>query len=113
MSFTAVLGSANATGRQVLIAATATPGTLLHTTHATAIDEVTVELTNNHTASVVATVEIGGVTSPNDLVAVTVPSKSGVLVAVNRRRLTGALDVRVFAATTNVISAVATVDRIT
>ena len=112
-TFSAVIASGSTNGRQILIAATATAGTLLHTCHATDIDEVTVTLSlPTHSAAVVATLEVGGVTSPNDLTVVTVPLKAGGIVALYRQRLTGGVVVRCFAATTNVVVAAVTVDRI-
>jgi len=114
-TFEAILASGSTNGRQILIAATATPGTLLHTATAdpAEIDEVTVELSvPTHTAALLATIEVGGVTSPNDLVVLSVNNKAGVTTAVFQRRLNGGVVVRCFAGTTNLVVASVTVNRI-
>lgn len=74
----ALSGSTN--GRQILVAATATPGTTLHTavSGTTDYDEVWLYATNNHTASVNLTIEWGGTTSPDDLIQQSIPSKTGI-----------------------------------
>lgn len=115
-NFEAIIASGSTNGRQILIAATSTPGTLLHTATAISgeIDEVTIEFSiPTHTAGLVVTVEVGGVTSPNDLVVLTVGNKVGSQVAVFQRRLNGGVVVRAFAGTTNLVAAAVTVNRIT
>lgn len=111
--------SGSTQGRGVLIVATATAGTTIHTTgtSATIIDEVWLWLYNGHTADVVTTIELGGVTVPNDVVVLTVPFKSGLVLAVSGFPLLGSgaatLTVGIFAATANVITARGYVNRIT
>lgn len=112
--------SASTKGKGIKIAATATPGTAVHVTGnsgATVIDKVRLYLQNNHTSAVVCTVEFGGVASPDDLIIVSVPSKSGKLLVVDDLPLIdgagGALTVAVFAATANVIVAFGQVLRVT
>lgn len=101
------------TGKNVLVAATATAGTLIHTAHATSFDEIWLWAQNNHTADVVVTIEFGGVTSPNDLIIMTVPTKDGPYLMCPGLTLTNSLVVRCFAATINVISINGFVNRIT
>lgn len=102
-------GSTN--GRAVKIAATATAGTLFHTAHASALDEVTMYLTNTDTVDREVTVEFGGVTSPDDLLKFTVPAKETIL-AVPGVPVTGSVVVRAFAAAANVINMFGYVNRI-
>lgn len=110
-------GSTN--GRMVLVAATATAGTLIHATgtSATIIDEVWLYAVNSSASNVKLTVEYGGVTDPNDLIEFTVPAESGLYLIVPGLILTGtgsaANNVRAFAGTTNVISIAGYVNRIT
>lgn len=113
--------SASTQGQGLKIAATATPGTLVHTTGVslTVQDEIRLYLYNAHTADVLVTVEFGGPAAPDQNIVLTVPFKSG-LVAVTPASdliLTGsgtvALTVKVFAATTNVIIAYGCVYRTT
>lgn len=106
------LSGAAAGNRNIKIATSATPGTLLHTAHATAMDEVWIELTNTGTAAVAVTLELGGVTAPDDNMVVTVPPKSGFSMALGGHPFTGGVAVRAFAATANVINAHGWVNRI-
>jgi hypothetical protein len=91
----------------------------VHTTgiSATVIDEVWLWLYNAHTADVLTTIEFGGATAPNQNIVLTVPFKSGLVMAVPGLPLLGsgsvALTVKVFAATTNVITVSGYVNRIT
>ena len=112
-TFSKVVLSGGTSGADILVAATATAGTLIHTANATALDEVWLFAQNNHTADVVLTIEFGGVSSPKDLVIQTIPTKSGLVNIIPGVCLTGSLVVRAFAATTNVISIAGYVNRIT
>ena len=112
-TFEAVIPSGSTNGRQILVAATATAGTIIHTAHATSLDEVYIWATNNHTTTVNLTIEWGGVTSPNDLIQMSIPSKSGLYLVSPGVRVTGGVVIRAFAGTTNVISISANVNRIT
>ena len=110
--------SASTQGQGIKVAATATAGTLIHTTgtSATTIDEVWLRFYNAHTADVVVTIEFGGATAPDQNIKLTVPFQSGLVWAVDGLPLLGsgsvALTVKVFAATTNVIIAYGFVNRI-
>ena len=77
-TFTKVTGSGSTDGRPVKVAATATPGTTLHTGSATATtyDEVWISAFNSHSAAVDLTIEFGGVTDPDDLIRLTLPAAS-------------------------------------
>lgn len=112
-TFSKVVFSGGTSGADILVAATATAGTLIHTANATALDEIWLFAQNNHTSDVVLTIEFGGVSSPKDLVIQTIPTKSGLVNVIPGIPLTGSLVVRAFAATTNVISIAGYVNRIT
>lgn len=111
--------SGSTQGRGIKVVATATAGTTLHTTgtSATIIDEVWLWLYNGHTADVVVTIELGGVTVPDDVVVVTVPFKSGLMLAVPGFPLLGSgaasLVLAAFASVANVVTARGFVNRIT
>jgi hypothetical protein len=102
--------SSSTDGRGILVAATATPGTLIHTgpTVATSFDEIWLYAVNTSATAVKLTVEWGGVTAPNDHIEFTVPAESGLyLIAPGlliKGNATTALVVRAFAATASVIS---------
>ena len=106
-------GSIN--GSQIKIGAVATPGTLIHTAVVGTVDmdEVWMYVTNNHTASLSLTIEFGGVSSPDDLIQMAVPSKTGLFLIVPGFVLNNGLVVRAFAQTTNLLCISGWVNRIT
>jgi hypothetical protein len=106
-------GSTN--GRGILIAATATPGTTLHTAINTAgaLDEVWIYLMNNHTGQVTVTLEWGGTTNPDDRISLALSAQSGLVLVVPGLVLGGGVLVRAFAGTANVVSAHGFVNQIT
>lgn len=101
--------SGSTDGRGILVAATATPGTLVHTgpTAITSFDEIWMYAQNTSASAVKLTVEWGGVTAPNDHIEFTVPAESGLYLIAPGLVIKGnatALLVRAFAATTNVLT---------
>jgi hypothetical protein len=96
-------GSTN--GKAVLVAATATAGTVIHTavTGTSSFDEVWMYAVNTSTSSVKLTVEYGG-TIAADNIEITIPGESGLVLVIPGLFLNNAQVVRAFAATTNVIS---------
>lgn len=100
--------SGSTDGRGILVAATATAGTTIHTgsSTSTVIDEVWLYAVNTSASAVKLTIEYGGTTSPNDLIEFSVPAESGLYLIVPALLIKGnatPLVVRAFAATTNVI----------
>jgi hypothetical protein len=116
MMFTPLILSGSTSGRPILIAATGTPGTLIHTAivGASSFDEVIAYFTNTSGSAVDLTIEFGGVTSPNDHVVKTIslPPFSPPMPLLTRQRINGGLAVRAFASTANVIVVTGGVDRI-
>lgn len=100
--------SGSTDGKAILVAATATPGTTIHTavagTTAGTFDEIWLWAYNGHTASVVLTIEFGGATVPDQNIVVTIPFKEGLFAVVPGLILQNAMVVKAFAATTNVIT---------
>jgi len=94
-------GAAN--GLQVKVVATATAGTLIHTAHASAKDELYLYATNFDTVDRLLTIEWGGVTSPDNLIAMMIPSKDGPHLIIPGWNISGGLIVRAFAAAANVV----------
>lgn len=111
-TYTVQIPSGSTNGRMVKVAATATAGTLLHTAHATDIDEVYVWAVNSDTTDRKLTIEFGGVSSPDDLIETTIVAESGLVLVVPGIRVTGGVAVRAFAATANVIMCAVNVNRI-
>lgn len=105
-------GSTN--GRQILVSATATAGTLIHTavSGSTSLDEIWLYAVNTSTTAVKLTIEYGGVTAPNDHIELTIAGESGLVLIVPGLILNNSLVVRAFAGTTNVIAISGYVNRI-
>lgn len=105
-------------GLGILVVATATAGTAIHTASSTAttIDELWLYAYNNHSASVVLTVEFGGVTSPKDVIKSTLAIQAGLVLICAGLVIQGnatAKVVRAFAATASQVSLFGYVNRIT
>lgn len=101
--------SGSTDGKAILVAATATPGTTIHTasTTTTTLHEVWLYAVNTSASDVKLTVEWGEATAPNGNIEYTVKAENGLYLIVPGLLLKGnatALVVKAFAATTNVIS---------
>lgn len=110
--------SASTNGRAVKVSATGTPGTTIHTgpTNTAQFDEIWLYAQNTDTTPRKLTVEWGGTTAADDLVEITIPAESGLVLVAPGLLLKGnatALIVRAFAATANVITIHGYVNRIT
>jgi hypothetical protein len=107
--------SASTNGKNIKIAATATPGTLLHTAVSGILDqdEVWLYAANLHTANLELTLELGGVAAPDDQVKFSVPFKSGLYLVVPGFVFNNGLAIRAFAASANLIVVTGWVNRIT
>jgi hypothetical protein len=106
------------TGLGILVAATTTAGTAIHTASATAttIDEIWLYAVNTHTSDIKLTIEWGEATEPNGNIEYTVKAENGLYLIVPGLLLQGnatAKVVRAFAATTNEIVIHGYVNRIT
>lgn len=104
-------------GLGILVAATATAGTAIHTASniATTIDEVWLYAYNNHSASILLTIEYGGVTAPKDVIKQTLTAQNGLVLVCAGLVIQGnasAKVIRAFAATANQISIFGYVNRI-
>jgi hypothetical protein len=106
------------TGLGILVAATSTAGTAIHTASATAttIDEIWLYAVNTHTSDIKLTIEWGEATEPNGNIEYTVKAENGLYLIVPGLLLQGnatAKVVRAFAATANEIVIHGYVNRIT
>jgi len=110
-----ILLSGSTSGRQIKTVAIATPGTLLHTcvTGTTSFDEVWLYAENTSAVSVNLTIELGGVTAPDDQIIVSIPPSIGAVNVLAGIRMNGAVVIRAFAATANVIVIHGNVNRYT
>ena len=99
--------SASDGGRGIKVAATASPGTLVHEALDSIAqnewDEVWIRAVNTSGSSVKLTLEWGGTTSPDDQVEITLPGEDGFHDIVLGHVLQNGKEVRAFAATGDVI----------
>lgn len=107
--------SGSSDGKAIKIGATGTPGTLIHTAVSgiVSLDEIWLYVTNNHTGPLSLTIEFGGTTSPDDLIQMSIPSKTGLYLIVPGFVLNNGLIVRAFAQTANLLTISGWVNRIT
>lgn len=109
--------SGSTDGKAVLVAATATAGTTIHTavagTTAGTFDEVWLWAYNGHTAAVTLTIEFGGATVPDQNIIVTLAAKSGLVPIVPGLILQNGMVVKAFAGTANVITIIGFVNSMT
>jgi len=116
-TFSKLVLSGSTDGRAIKVAATATPGTTIHTGSATAttIDEIWLYATNTDTTARKLTIEWGGVSSPDDLIELTIPAESGLTLIAPGLLIKGnatPLVVAAFCATADVVTVHGYVNRI-
>lgn len=113
-TFSKQLLSGSTNGKQIAVAATSTPGTLIHTavTGTSSIDEIWLYAVNSSTTATKLTIEYGGVTANTDHIELTITGESGLVLVCPGLVLNNSLVVRAFAATTNVINISGYVNRI-
>lgn len=101
-------------GRPIPVVATATPGTLIHTTGASGADELHIWASNVTTATATLTIEFGGVTDPGDHItkAYSVPANSAPIPICSGQSLAGSVIVRAFSGTASAINLTGYVNRI-
>ena len=108
--------SGGAYGVGIEIAATATPGDLIHTavasTTAGTVDEIWIWAQNNHTADVYLTLEMSGADHAQNII-VAIPSKGGIVPVCPGLILQNGLTVKAFAGTTAVLTVFGFVNSIT
>lgn len=110
-SYTKEFLSGGANGIPIKVAATATPGTAIHTAHATAKDEMWLWVYNSDTVDRQVTIEFGGVTAPDNLIGMSIPAKDTLLVVAGVP-LSNSLLVKAFGAVANVLVVHGYVNRI-
>jgi hypothetical protein len=107
--------SGSTQGKGIKVAATATPGTPVHTAVAgtTDLDEVFLYAVNTDTVARKLTIEWGGVAAPDDLIEQTLQPEDGRVMVADGRLLQNGLIIRAFAETANVIVLDGYVNRVT
>ena len=112
-TFSKVVLSGSTDGNGIKVAATATPGTTIHTAHATAQDEVWLYAVNSSTADVKLSIEYGGTTAPDNLIEFTVPAEAGLHIIIPGLISTNSKVIKAFAGTASVLIVYGFVNRIT
>lgn len=107
-TYTKTILSGSTDGKGIKIAATATPGTTIHTGSVTpaTLHEVWLYCVNSSTVGVKLTVEWGEATAPDGNMEVTIPPEDGLVLVVPGLLIKGnatPLVVKAFAGTTNVL----------
>jgi hypothetical protein len=99
--------SASDSGRGIKVAATASPGTLIHTAlsnvSANEWDEVWLRAINTSASAVKLTVQWGGTTATDDEIEITIQPESGLVEVIPGLVVQNAKEVRAYAATANVL----------
>jgi hypothetical protein len=111
MSISKLVPSGSIDGAPVKIAATASAGTTFHTSHASALDEITMWLSNTDSVDRAVTVEFGGATAPDFNMKFIVPAGDTIL-ALAGLVLTNSKTCKAFAAAANVVNMAGYVNRI-
>ena len=99
--------SGSSAGRGIKVAASSSPGSLIHTALSSVAanewDEIFIQAVNTSGSAVKLTVEWGGASSPDDLIELTIPAESGFTEVIPGHVLQNGAEVRAFAATADVI----------
>jgi len=106
-TFSRILLSGSTSGRPIKVAATSTPGTTIHTavSGATSFDEIYLWVTNTDSSARAITIEWGGTTDPDDLIAKTVSltANSAPFPIITGLNLNGGLVIKAFGSAANVL----------
>ena len=111
-TFTKTLLSGSTNGKAILVTATDSPGTTIHTavTGTSSLDEIWLYAVNSSGEDVRLTIEWGVITGGN--IGLAIPPESGLILVVPGLLLQNSLVVRAFADTANVICIHGYVNRI-
>jgi hypothetical protein len=106
-------GSTNGLGIKVV--ETATAGDTIHTAQSgtDTVDVVTLYATNSSGSAVNLTIEYGGVSSPDDLIQLSIPATSGLTLVIPDLVLRNSLVIKAFAGSANVVMIHGFVNRVT
>ena len=105
--------SESVNGKGILVSASATPGTLVHTSASgSAFDEVWIYSSNSSSADAALVVEFGG-TSSQDQIELNIPSEEGLILVVPGLFLNNSNQIRCFATSANRLSIFGYVNRVT
>jgi hypothetical protein len=114
-TYTKHLLSASGSGLGILVSASATPGTTIHTAISGSVnlDEIWIYGVNSGSANAKLTLEWGEQNAPNGNIEVTLPTENGLVLVSPGLLLQGSLAVKAFSDISNVIIIHGFVNRIT
>ena len=116
-TFSRALLSGSTSGAPIPVAATATPGTLIHTAvaGATSFDEVYLWVSNVTAGNATLTIEWGGVTDPGSHITkgLVIPANTGPTLIAAGQSINGGLVIRAFSGTASALNITGHVNRIT
>jgi hypothetical protein len=98
--------SGSTDGRGILVAATASSGTTIHTatSSTTDCDVITIYAYNSSASAVTLTLQHGGTTAVNDDIKLSIPALSGLTLVIPDLVLRNSLVLRAYAGTANVVT---------
>lgn len=102
-TYTKLKLSGSTDGKGIKVVATATPGTTIHTAHATALDEIWIYAVNSSVNTTLLTLKWGEATVPDGNISISLAGGKGLVLVIPGLLLTNSLVVKAFADTTNVI----------
>jgi hypothetical protein len=104
-TYSKLLLSGSTQGKAIKVAATSTPGTIIHTaiSGTTDLDEIWLYAVNSNSTNVKLTVEWGEATAPDGNIELTIPPEAGFVLVVPGLLLQNSLIVKAFAGTADVI----------
>jgi hypothetical protein len=113
-TFSKIPLSGSSNGRQIAVAATGTPGTIIHTAQpsTTTVDEVWVYAVNSSANSVKLTIEYGGTTANSDHIELSIAPEAGLVLVVPGLVINNSLVIRAFAGAPNAVNISGYVNRI-
>ena len=105
--------SASTNGKGILVSASASPGTIVHTSASgSAYDEVWIYAMNTASATATLDIEYGG-TATQDLIELSITGESGLVLVIPGLYLNNSQVVRAFASSTSTVSIHGYVNRVT
>lgn len=112
-TYSKVLLSGSTDGKGIKVAASSTPGTTIHTAHATDLDEIWIYAVNSESTARKLTIEWGTADAPDGNIELTIPAESGLILVIPGLLLTNGLVVKAFSAAANTTIIHGYVNRIT
>lgn len=98
-TYTKTVLSGSTNGRGIKVTQTATAGDTVHAADSSAIDEIWLWARNDHTSTVTLTLEVGGVTDPDDLLVYNLEAINDTYLVCPGLILTNSLELAAFCAT--------------